>query len=78
MFFVRRNGEMNKMNSVKGGREVGEDEAKKGKRETQRSGGGKILAPTLKLIQELSQFNQTGLISVNPKKKNDEISFGMD
>ena len=42
--------------------------------------GGKISAPTLKLIQELSQLNQTRLISVNPKKKkkNDEISFGMD
>ena len=33
MFFVRRKGEMKKKNSVNGGREVGEDEAKKGKRE---------------------------------------------
>ena len=47
MFFVRRNGEMNKMNSVNGGREVGEDEAKKGKREKQRSGGAKYRPPHL-------------------------------
>ena len=47
MFFVRRKGEMKKMNSVNGGREVGEDEAKKGKREKQRSGGAKFRPPHL-------------------------------
>ena len=52
-----------------------EDEAKKKKRRDRHrsvwggGGGSKILALTLKLNQELSQLNQTRLISVNPKKK---------
>ena len=54
-----------KMNSVNGGRKFDEDEAKKEKREKQRSGGHKFWPPHLN--------------SVNPqKKKYDEISFGMD
>ena len=47
MFFVRRNGEMNKMNSVNGGRKVDEGEAKKENREKQRSGGPKFQPPHL-------------------------------
>ena len=57
-----------KMNSVNEGRKVDEDEAKKENGETNKW-GAKILAPTLKFCQELSQTK---------KKKRDEISFGMD
>ena len=39
------------MNSVNGGGEVDEDEAKKGKREKQRSGGPKFQLPHLNLAK---------------------------
>ena len=69
---------MKKMNSVNGGREVGEDEAKKGKREKQRSGGAKFRPPHLNSAKSWVNSIKPGWSQSTQKKKNDEISFGMD